>query len=158
MGGRFYLQHVKRELGAYGSVDYPHYLGRFGRGTRQLEFFRGTSMCMIVGFPLEGLAVGFIDPYSIGWRDWVESVAPTIEDLTQGTFLHEPVLYAGVEVTPSRLLRSIDVSAGLIRDRSGGRMPFARLVSHLQGDAGIARYGRRRARAAAESPDQASVT
>jgi hypothetical protein len=158
MAGRFYLQHVKRELGAYGLVDYPYYLGKLGGGTRQLEFFRGTSMCMIVGFPLEGLAVGFIDPYSLDWRDWVESVAPAIDELAQGTFLEEAVLYAGVEVTPSDLLRSIEVSAGRIRDRSGGKMPFARLVAHLPRDGGFARYGGRRQKAVAESPDQVSLT
>ncbi len=141
MAERFYLQHLKRELGAYGSVDYPHYLARFGRGARPLEFFRGTSLCMIVGFPLEGLAVGFIDPYSIDWCDWVESVSPMIDDLTEGTFLEDPVLYAGVDVTPSSLLRSIDVCGGFIRDLSGGSMPFARLVAHLPRNGRIAFYG-----------------
>jgi hypothetical protein len=144
MAARFYLQHLKRELGAYGCVDYPYYRDGYGRGDRRLEFCRGASLCMIVGFPLEPLAVGFIDTYSIHWHDWTETVLPKIDELTQGTFLEEPVLYAGIAVTPSSLLRSIEVSDGFIRDKSGGTMPFPRLVSHLPRDGGVARYGPRR--------------
>ena len=141
MARRFYLQHMKRELGACSAVDYPYYRGKVGNGDGRLENYRGALMCMIVGFPLEPLGVGFVDAYSIDWREWTEAVRSPMEQLARGTFLEEPVLFRETAVTPWSLLASIDVSRGCIRDTSGGKMPFPHLVSHLQRDGGVATYG-----------------
>lgn len=125
MATRFYLYLFKRELQACDRVDYPFYQKMFAPNDRKIEYCRGSLMCMVVGWPFEPLAVGFIDTYSIGWRKWRRSVSPKVDELTQGTFLEEPVLYAGISVTPSSILRSVVVSDGLICNNRNARMPFA---------------------------------
>jgi hypothetical protein len=144
MAGRFFLQFVKREIEAYDRVDYRFCRNQFQPGDKELEVCRGAFLCMIVGYPLEPLAGAFIDTYSLDWRTWTRSVRRQMDGLTQGTFLSKPVLYAGAPVTPWTLLNSIQVAGGFIRDRSGGKMPFAWLVGHLPRHGGIARYGPRK--------------
>jgi len=128
---RWFLQYMKTERDACQSVDIPRHARLYSRDYHRREFWRATCLFFMLQESLRAVGCALLDTYGILWKEFLGAVEEGLAELIEGSFLHAPMAYNGWIFTPLSLLQSVDLSKGVIKDRSGGRMPFANLLGPI---------------------------
>jgi hypothetical protein len=128
---RWFLQSTKMERDAYQSVEIPRYERLYSNDYHRREFWRAMCLFFMLQESLRAIGCALLDTYDVSWSDFLAAVEHGLLELTAGSFLEAAMAYRGWKFTPLSLLRSLELRHGLMRDMSGGRMPFGYLLGPI---------------------------
>jgi hypothetical protein len=132
LAGRHFLQHIKNEIDAYGTVDVPFFKDISKGDPKEFEAYRIGLICALLASHLWTTGCAFIDTYRIPWDKWVSSIENDIDNLVSGTFVEDSFRLSGKSYSFYSFLESIELETGIIRNRSLPSKVFNNITHYLQ--------------------------